>query len=222
METASPPPNYVIVLAGGDPVDPRLAQRLPFGAKVIAADSGLGQAQRLGLTPDLVVGDLDSVDRGDLAAAQAAGVPIERYPEDKDATDLDLALERAIANGHTDIIVIGGHGGRLDHLLGNALVVASDRFSSVHIQWWIGTTSVFVARSDAPTQLAGDHGDLVSLIAVGGPAIGVTTKGLRWPLNSETLAPGSTRGISNELTAGDGQITLAAGALLVIHEGTSS
>ncbi len=221
METSPPPtPSYAIVLAGGDPVDPRLAARLPAGARIIAADSGLAQARLLGLTPDLVIGDLDSVDPNDLAEAQAADVPIERHPEDKDATDLELALDRAASMGHSNIILIGGHGGRLDHLLGNALVLASDRFGALHIEWWIRDTRVVVARSGERTRLAGTFGDVVSLIAVGGPAHRIVTEGLRWPLDNETLAPGSTRGISNELTGSTAHVTVGSGVLLLIHEGT--
>jgi len=216
-----PTPSYVVVLAGGDAVDPKLADRLPAEARIIAADSGLAQARLLGLTPDLVIGDLDSVDPTDLAEAQAADVPVERHPEDKDATDLELALDRAVSMGHSNVILIGGHGGRLDHLLGNALVLASDRFGGVHVEWWISDTRVVVARAGEQTRLTGALGDVVSLIAVGGPAAGVTTEGLRWPLDNETLAPGSTRGISNELIADASTVTVSSGMLLVIHEGTS-
>jgi thiamine pyrophosphokinase len=208
------------VLAGGDPVDPGLAARLPAGARVIAADSGLAQAKLLGLTPDLVVGDLDSVEPDHLAEAQAANIPVERHPEDKDATDLELALDRVAAMGHSNVILVGGHGGRLDHLLGNALVLASDRFSAVHTEWWVGDTRVVVARSRERTVLTGTYGDVVSLIAVGGPAEGIVTEGLRWPLDNETLAPGSTRGISNELTGSAAAVTIDSGVLLLIHEGT--
>lgn len=222
METSPPPtPSYVVVLAGGDAVDPKLATRLPADARIIAADSGLAQAGLLGLTPDLVIGDLDSVDPTDLAEAQAADVPVERHPEDKDATDLELALDRAVSMGHSNVILIGGHGGRLDHLLGNALVLASDRFGGVHVEWWISDTRVVVARSGEPTRLTGTFGDVVSLIAVGGPAAGVTTEGLRWTLDNETLTPGSTRGISNELIAGTATVTVSSGVLLLIHDGTS-
>jgi len=221
VETSPPPtPSYAVVLAGGDPVDPSIAARLPTDARVIAADSGLAQAKLLGLIPDLVIGDLDSVDPTDLAEAQAADVPVERHPEDKDATDLELALDRAVAMGHSNVILIGGHGGRLDHLLGNALVLASDRYGAVHIEWWVRDTRVVVARARECTELAGTMGDVVSLIAVGGPATDIVTAGLRWPLENETLAPGSTRGISNELTASAASVTIGSGVLLLIHEGS--
>src|SRR5450432_2459847 len=110
-------PNAVvaIVLAGGDALPTGVAGHVPAAALVIAADSGLSHAQELGLSVDLVVGDLDSVDDAELAAAVAAGAEIERHPPEKDATDLELALDAACTRRATHITIVGGHGGRLDH-----------------------------------------------------------------------------------------------------------
>src|SRR6185312_10494011 len=82
-----------IVLAGGDPVGPELRTFLPDTAVVIAADSGLHQATRLGLHVDYVVGDFDSADPAAVEAARAAGAVVDRHPAEKDATDLELALD---------------------------------------------------------------------------------------------------------------------------------
>lgn len=220
-ETPSPARNTrALILAGGDPVDPELADRLPPHDVVIAADSGLAQASVLGLVADIVIGDMDSVDPADLATAEAAGAIVERYPTDKDATDLELALDRALSEGYVSAVVLGGYGGRTDHLLGNALVLTSDRFSGLELEWRIGATSIHVVRPRSPASLAGNVGDTVSLLATGGPASAVRTSGLAWGLDGETLEVGSTRGISNQLASQRATVELAAGVLLVIHEGT--
>ena len=87
--------SRAIVLAGGDPVATRIRDHLPADADVIAADSGLHLAGPLGLTVACVVGDLDSADPAAVDAAVAAGATVERHPVDKDATDLELAIDAA-------------------------------------------------------------------------------------------------------------------------------
>ncbi len=211
-------PGPALVIAGGDAIDPAVLSDLPSPAWVVAADSGLDRAGALGIRPDLVIGDMDSVDPATLAAVERSSVPVERYPADKDATDLELALERVISRGLAQAIVIGGHGGRLDHLLGNALLFAADRFAAVRIEWRIGTTRILVVRPNHPGRIEGEDGDTVSILSVGGDAVGVTTSGMRWPLGGAPLPTGSTRGISNLLTGREGTVTVDGGVLLVIHE----
>src|SRR5689334_18888700 len=115
-----------LVFAGGDPPPRELVAGLDRSALVIAADSGLDHALALGFRADVVVGDLDSVTPDALAHARADGAEVELHPAEKDETDLELALRRAVALGMRRVTVIGGGGGRHDHLLANALVLGSD------------------------------------------------------------------------------------------------
>ncbi len=204
--------DTAIVITGGDPA---ATAPSPTPAFVIAADSGLEHAAGLGLTVDLVVGDMDSVDPEALAAAVAAGAEVEPHSPDKDATDFQLALDAAVARGARRVIVAGGTGGRLDHLLGNALLIASPRYSGVEIEWLAGPHRVVAVHGRA--DLAGRPGDLVTLLPVGGPARGVHTSGLRWKLDGEDLPPGTTRGVSNVMTASTATVEVGDGALLAIH-----
>jgi thiamine pyrophosphokinase len=201
-----------LVFAGGDPPDP--ADLLTAVEFVVAADSGLEHALALGVDVDVVVGDLDSVDRAALDAAIAAGAVVEAHPAEKDATDLELALDAAIARGATSVRVLGAHGGRVDHYLANVLLLTSPRFAGVRIDARLGDAHVTVVRDRA--QLFATPGALCSLLPVGGPAVGVTTHNLRYPLRRETLEPGSTRGVSNEFLAAEAAVSLAAGVLLAI------
>ena len=212
----------VIVLAGGDTVDAGLADHLPGGATVIAADSGLESAADLGLMVDRIVGDLDSVDPGVLAEARTQGVPVDEYPQDKDRTDLAIALDTALEHGPRRILVVGGHGGRLDHLLGNAALLTSTAYSDVEVVALMGPAKVTVlhGRPDrAPTALTGAVGELVSLLPFHGPADGVTTTGLRFPLDDAPLLAGSSLGVSNEFAAPDATVSLRAGVLLAVQPG---
>ena len=204
----------VVLLAGGDPVVEGLRSMLPEGATVVAADSGLEQAARLGLTVAVVVGDFDSVDLAALADAERAGVAVERHPAAKDHTDLELAVLTAERLGAKRVVVVGGWGGRIDHALANLLVLAAPRYAALHLEA-VGTGGRVVAVHDR-AELTGAPGDLVTLLAVGGSAHGVTTRGLQYPLRGETLEPGATRGVSNVLLEQRATVELTSGALLAI------
>lgn len=210
-------PETVIAVAGGDRVPPHVASVLPAGARVVAADSGLMAATSLGLSVDLVVGDLDSVDAQALAQARAGGTDVQRHPVDKDRTDLALALDAAVEFGADRIVVVGGHGGRLDHLLANALLLASSAYEQVDVVAHMGDATVHVVRDRVA--LHGAAGELVSLLPVHGPANGVTTTGLLYPLDGEDLTAGSSRGVSNEFAEPDATVSVRAGVLLCVQPG---
>jgi thiamine pyrophosphokinase len=209
--------RVVVVFTGGDPVDAALRGRLPEGAFVIAADSGVSQAAALRYPVDVAVGDFDSVDPVALAALEAKGTRIERHPAAKDATDLELGLVAAAAHGATRVIVVGGHGGRVDHFLANALVLTSPAFAAMQVEALVGPARLVVVTDRA--QLGGEPGDLVTLLPVGGAAVGVRTTGLLYPLAGEDLAPGTTRGVSNEFAAPDATVSVEAGTILVVQPG---
>jgi thiamine pyrophosphokinase len=204
-----------IVVTGGDPPPKTVIARLPDAACVIAADSGLEHARNLGLAVDLVVGDLDSVDPDVLAAAEQDGAAVERHPPEKDATDVELALDAAVARGARNITVVGGYGGRVDHFLANALGLAADRYAGAAVDAWIGRAYVNVVRDHV--ELRGAPGSLVTLLPVGGPTRGITTTGLRYPLDDEELTPGTSRGVSNELLDDRATVTLRSGVLITIQ-----
>ncbi len=206
--------RIAFVFAGGDPPSRASIADLPTADVVIAADSGVEHAQTLGIPVDVVVGDFDSAAPAAVDAAVAAGATLERHPEAKDATDLELAIQAARGRGAHEVFVVGGYGGRLDHFLANALLLAAPEFADVRVQARIGSADVVVVRDAAV--LHGRVGDLCSLLPLGGPAVGVETAGLRYPLHRETLAPGSTRGVSNEFRVPDAHVSLERGVVLAV------
>ena len=209
----------VVVLAGGDPVQLPLPRPLPHPIDlVVAADGGYDTATTLDVPVDVLVGDLDSVSAEGLAAARAAGTRIERHPVDKDRTDLALALDAVTADGPAEVVLIGGHGGRLDHLLANVALLAAPAYGALRITAMLGAAVVTVLR-DRRATLHGRPGELVSLLAMHGPAHGVTTTGLRFPLTAATLPVGSSLGVSNEFTGSDASVAVTDGVLLVVQPG---
>ncbi len=215
-EIVDAPHEVALVFAGGDPVEGDVAARLPDeDVTVVAADSGVEHALALGRGVDLVVGDFDSADPAAVDAAVAGGAEVRRYPPAKDQSDLEIALLAAHESGATRVIVVGGGGGRLDHFLANALLLASPSLADVDVEALLDDGRITVVRRAA--RLAGAPGDLCSLLAVGGPARGVRTAGLLYPLGGEDLLPGSTRGLSNELTEPVATVSLDHGAVLAVQ-----
>lgn len=211
--------RVVVIFSGGGPARPGAAQLIPDGAFLIAADSGLDLALALGVRVDLVVGDLDSASTGALTRARDQGVTVNQFPRDKDETDLALALDAARDSGATSVLVLGGGGGRLDHLLAGALLLGSPDYVRLHIDAWFGPARLQPMHGGERLEITGSPGDFVSLLPVGGHALGVRTDGLRFPLHGETLLTGSTRGVSNELVATRGCVQLDTGTLIVIQPG---
>ncbi len=202
-----------VIVAGGAEIPASVRDELPEPVWVVAADSGLDQARRIGLDVDVVVGDLDSVTEHALDGFTG---PVDHHPADKDHSDLELALQLVERHLHIDrLIVLGGGGGRLDHLLGNVMALAAPDYSHLRIEWLTGSERVHVVWDHV--QLHGHAGDLVSLVAVGGPALGVTTAGLRWPLSGARLDPTTSLGISNVMLGAVATVTLSGGRLLTIQ-----
>jgi thiamine pyrophosphokinase len=207
--------DSVIVVAGGGVVLRRTD--LPAGAAVVAADAGLDSALAAGLRADVAVGDFDSASVAALEAAEAAGTRIVRYPQAKEATDLELALDEAAALAPRRIVVIGVAGGRLDHLLAGLLLLGAERYARFEIDALLGSATAHVVRGER--RLEGEPGELVSLLALHGPVDGVTTEGLAYPLRGETLLPGSSRGVSNVFAATEARIAVDRGVLVAVRPG---
>jgi thiamine pyrophosphokinase len=207
-------PDVVVVASGPGP-----GLTLPRARHVVAADGGLLRASALGLEVDVVVGDLDSVTPDALADAESRGVRVVRYPQAKDATDLELALDEAVAlcagAAMPRVLAVASAEGRLDHLLSSLLLLGAERYAAVELDALVGDALVHVVRGERT--LTGAPGELLTLLAIGGPATGVTTSGLEYPLRGETLEPGSTRGVSNVVTETEASVTLTGGVLLAIR-----
>jgi thiamine pyrophosphokinase len=211
--------KQALVFANGDMNDgPRVRQALAAaaGALVIAADGGATLAEAYGQHIDLIVGDMDSLDEVKLARLVARGAEIERHSEQKDETDLELALRCAVERGATWIRVIGGLGGRLDQTLSNIYLLGLPILQGCDVAL---VADGYEARLLLPGthRIAGVEGDTVSLIPVSGEASGITTEQLFYPLRDEALTFGPARGVSNVMTGPVAYVTLKAGVLLLVH-----
>ena len=205
------------VVFAAAPLNPtrRLKSRLsefdqPF---VVAADNGATTARAFGLLPDVVIGDLDSLEPSTLAWLVQAGVPIETHPRDKDATDGHLALQRALQLEPSELFLLGFLGGpRLDQALANVLLLTQVELP----------TRLFDQKNECVLLRPGETEiwrpeaeEIVSLIPLSPEVSGVTTRGLRWHLERQRLRLGETRGVSNEPIDAAVSVSIESGLLLL-------
>ncbi len=209
----------ILVVTGGEPVPdgPDVRSAPPFDL-VIAADSGLDRALSLGLRADIVVGDLDSVSPQALGRARDAGSELEAHPAEKDHTDLELALNRAISEEASEIHVVGGSGGRPDHWLANLGLLAATARAGVDVSADMGGWLVSVVVPGRPYAEDCRAAQLVSLLPVHGDVRAITTEGLVYPLHGEDLPSGTSRGVSNLTCGGHVLVSVTDGTLLVMRK----
>ncbi len=206
----------IVIIANGDLENPGFYRKLlSEGDYIICADGGSRHAKVLGLTPDLIIGDLDSVDLQVLPKAGDIKPEVISYPPAKDCSDLELAIDHAVNLKPEEILVIGALGGnRADHSLFNLTLL--------HLPLAAGVPARIIDHRQEITlindslDIEGLPGSYVSLFPVTAEVDGVKTEGLKYPLHDEPLFPGSTRGLSNELIGSKGRVAISRGILLVI------
>lgn len=191
-----------------------LRRRLRRAGVLICADGGLRAARRLGVRPDVAIGDFDSASRALVEWAKSAGASIITHPVEKDKTDAELALDYALKKRAREVEFFGALGGRLDHLLANVglMISAADRGARLRVV--DAKTEAFLARGRTPLDVG--PGDLVSLLSLSRTASGVTTRGLRYRLRNATLREGSSLGISNEVVSLPASVSFRTGHLLLV------
>lgn len=194
-----------------------LQQQIRSDDYLIGADGGTRHCLALDRLPHVVVGDMDSLPADVLSQLAEQGVIIERHPARKDKTDLELAIERAILDGVTEVLLVGALGGRLDQTFAN-LLVSARREWTVPVRLADGSQTAQVLRSGECFTIQAAVGSLISVIPLSQEVTGITYTGLEYPLTNATLPLGSTRGISNRVVAPQATICIQSGVLLVVQE----
>lgn len=184
---------------------------------LVAADRGGDAALAAGRVPDLLIGDLDSISEAGLNQIKSSGVKIEQYPQAKDETDLELALNRAIAKARaaseTDIILYGASGGRIDHFMGNVALMLMTARQGLRLILKDKQHEAWVMNG--LNHIQGEPGQKISLIPLTEKAV-VTTDGLAYPLKAESLWQYSPRGVSNVFLEKEAAVEVSEGYVLVV------
>ena len=203
-----------VILANGIPPSRSTLERVVAGADLfVCADGGAEAARRAGLLPEAVIGDLDSASPETIEHFRAAGVRVVR-DADLERTDTEKAIEYVLERGPMDEIAIyGGSAGRLDHVIGH-LSLLHKYAGRANLTLEDDLASAWLATGDVTL----DHpeGTVVSFFAAGGPAEGVTTENLRYPLVERTLRLGSKDSVSNAIVARPARIRIGSGRLVVV------
>ena len=185
-------------------------------AHILCADGGALNACKFGLMPQTIIGDLDSLTAEQGADFAASGVEIIAHPPDKDETDLELALLWCIERNATSVCIIGALGGRFDQTLANIYLLALPQLRDIPVEVVDAVQSIRLLQPGFH-RIPGQAGDTISLIPLGASVDGITTEGLKYPLQAESLLLGPARGISNVIETMDASIEFEQGMLLIVH-----
>jgi len=209
----------ILLFANGQAQDGTMVQRVldeVSSPHIVCADGGALNAVKFGFQPQVIIGDLDSLTAEHIADFETKDTIIQRYPDENDETDLELALHWCIDHQATEIYIIGGLGGRFDQTLANIYLLTLPELDDTHIEMVDAEQSIRVL--DAGThQIDGQVGDTISLIPIGDAVRGIVTSDLKYPLDDEALFLGPARGVSNVMEADSATVQFAEGNLLLVH-----
>jgi len=209
--------QIVNIISGGRLGDQSFFQERISGMRnclIICCDGGARHIQYLGIKPDVIIGDMDSIDPALLAGYSDSGIKIIKHPANKDFTDTELALDYALGLKPEAIYIWGALGGRIDHTLANVFLLYKGQEEGIRTYLIDEYSEAFVLEKE--TSFINDAGKTVSLLALSSAVTGINLTGFLYPLKDETMTMGESRGISNIINENCASISVKNGKLLVI------
>jgi thiamine pyrophosphokinase len=205
----------VIIISGGKPPSKELLmQEVTEDAFLIAADSGANCLYEYNIAPDLLLGDFDSIDKKVLDYFKKSNCTIDIYPTEKDFTDTEIAVKKALSMKPSEIVFLGCTGSRVDHLLGNIGMLKTCMQNGVSAYIKDGNNNIRLIN--ASTSLKGTVGEIFSLQAYGDEVVGLTIEGAKYSLNNYNLKIGESITISNEFAENIVELKFKSGTLMII------
>jgi len=181
---------------------------------IICCDGSARHFQYLGIKPDVIIGDMDSIDPALLASYSTQGIKIIKYSAKKDYTDTELALDYALGLKPESIFIWGALGGRIDHTLANVFLLCKGQENGIRTYLVDEYGEAFVLDKEAT--FVNETGKTISLLALSPEVTGITLSGFLYPLKEGTLIMGESRGIGNIITDARASISVRQGKLLII------
>lgn len=180
---------------------------------IISVDGGAGHLRRMNIAPHVLLGDFDSANKDDLQYFIDQGIEVYRFPVEKDMTDSELAVEIALEKGADELVFIGAVGTRLDHSVANIMMLK--KFMDIGVKASIIDEYNHIYMFNRSFSISKVDGYKLSLVPVSEKVTGVSTSGLKYPLNNATMLLGTSWGISNEFLEDTAAVTVGDGILLV-------
>lgn len=181
---------------------------------IICADGGAKHLYESEIVPDMIVGDLDSLDEKFIKYYENLNVKFYRYSSEKDYTDTELAVEYAIEEGNTELILLGSTGTRLDHTLANIMLLYKLLNRNIKAKIVDENNEISIVKDSI--NIEREANTYVSLLPIFGDCMGVSMSGFKYPTDNLNFELGSTMGISNEVSCKVGTIDIASGVSVVI------
>ncbi|WP_125153781.1 thiamine diphosphokinase [Clostridium rectalis] len=205
-----------VIISGGDcPSYNLLKEELQNCKLLIAADKGIEMLLKHNISPNLVVGDFDSIDKKIFKKLDKENFNVEKFPPEKDYTDTLIAVNRAINFGVDEIVLLGCTGNRLDHVIGNVGILY--KCLQLNIRCTIKDNNSNIELVNKPTVIKSRHFPYISLLSYGKEVKKLTIKGAKYPLHEYDLKLGDSIGISNEFKKDEIKIEFDDGLLLIIQ-----
>ena len=208
----------IIIISGGCFGDPIFFKKkiAEIGVSlIIVCDGGVRHVQQLGIKPDVIIGDMDSLEPAQLKSYPAQGVKIIKYPANKDFTDTELALDYALNLKPTVIYIWGALGGRLDHTLANMFLLRKGQKAGIKTYLIDEYCEAFIV--DKEETFVDAKGVTVSLFAFSPKVEGLSLSGFVYLLKDAVLTMGESLGVSNIINKAHAKISVRAGNLLVVR-----
>lgn len=203
-----------LIIGNGKKTDKSIIENIQYDY-VICADGGLEKAKNYGIIPDIIIGDFDSVRISVLKQYEEYNIPIEKFSSEKDSTDMELAVEFAISKGYTNIVLTGASGSRLDHTLGNIMLMERYFGLGVNISIIDNNNEMRIISDNTDLIIEYKKGYYISIIPVDDFIQGLNLEGFKYNLDNVNVQRGSTLCISNQITNREGRITLRKGTAIV-------
>lgn len=218
----------IISLGGNCHDSAALREIIPEKYFAVAADSGAAHFDLLGIRPDLLVGDLDSISAPLLDKYEREKIPVLKYDEKKDFTDSEIAVDKALAAGCDSLLILGAFGNRYDHMISNQMMAAALAKKGIPVILTDGLTFFYTVTVENspfiyPIQNLNATDDVISLVPMIGDAVEIVTENLEYPLKHETVFTGSTRAVSNVVQENNNNppkfatVSLKSGVIFFIH-----
>ncbi len=203
-----------VVFANADIEDYGFCEEYIKDAVIISCDGGMRHTMKLGIVPDYIVGDFDSVSPEVLDYYKKQDIELKQVPCRKDETDMELGINHAVELGADDITLIGGIGSRLDHTLANIFQLI--KLEKLGIKARIVNERNNITLCTGKAEIYGKKGDLVSFIPITDVVAGVYTKGLEYPLENAVMHMDSPMGVSNVMEGDYAEYSFKSGMALII------